>query len=121
MGQQQLMLLILVTVVVGIMTVVAINIFSNARDEGIKDIIRQDVLEAATVGQMYYKKSSMLGGGGESFVNITLFDIQLDTANAVSSFEITETAANYFKLTATPFSELDAFTAVVYVDEVIWE
>jgi len=121
MGQQQLMLMLIVTVIVGIMTVVAINLFSNARDEGIKDIIRQDVLEAATVGQMYYKKSSMLGGGGETFINITLFDIQLDTANAVTAFEITETTANYFKLTATPFSELDAFTAVIYVNEVVWE
>jgi Tfp pilus assembly protein PilE len=121
MGQQQMMLMMIVTVIVGIMTVVAINIFGDARDEGIKDIIRQDLLEAATVGQMYYKKSSMLGGGGESFVNITLFDIQLDTANAVSAFEITESTTNYFKLTATPFSNLDAFTAVVYVDEVVWE
>lgn len=121
MGQQQLMLMMIVTVIVGIMTVVAINIFSDARDEGVKDVIRQDLLEAATVGQMYYKKSSMLGGGGETFVNITLFDIQLDTANAITAFEITETSANYFKLTATPFSDVDAFTAVVYVDQVVWE
>lgn len=121
MGQQQLMTMILVTVIVGIMTVVAITVFGTSRDEGIKDLIRQDVMEAATVGQMYYKKPTMLGGGGESFTNITLFDIQLDSANAVSNFEITETSSTYFKLTATPLSGLDPFTAVVYVDEVVWE
>jgi len=121
MGQQQLMLILIVTVIVAVMTIVAINIFADARDEGINDIIQQDVLEAASIGQMYYKKPSMLGGGGESFINISLFDIQLDSANAVSMFEITETSTTYFKLTATPLSGLDAFTAVIYVDEVIWE
>ncbi len=121
MGQQQLMLMIIVTVIVAIMTVVAINIFSDARDEGFNDIIRQDVLEAATVGQMYYKKPAMLGGGGDSFVGITLFDIQLDSLNAVTRFEITETSTEYFKLTASPLSGLDPFTAVVYVNEVVWE
>ena len=115
------MLMIIVTVIVAFMTVVAINLFGNARDEGIQDMIRQDLMEAATIGQMYYKKHSMLGGGGESFVNITLYDIQLDSATAVTTFEITETAVNYFKLTATPLSGLDPFTAVVYFDRLVWE
>jgi len=121
MGQQQLMLLLIVTVIVGIMTVVAIFVFDGARDEGFKDLIRQDVLEAASIGQMYYKKPSMLGGGGESFANITLFDIQLDSSSVISTFEITETAQNYFKLTATPLSGLEPLTAVVYVDQLVWE
>ncbi len=121
MGQQQLMLMLIVTVIVAVMTVVAITLFGDSRDESIKDIIRQDLMEAATIGQMYYKKPTMLGGGGESFNNITLFDIQLDSANAVTVFEISEAANTYFKLTATPLSGLDPFTAVVYVDEVIWE
>lgn len=121
MGQQQLLLLILVTVLVGIMTVVAIFLFNDSRDASIQDMIRQDLIEAATIGQTYYKKSPMLGGGGESFENITLVDIQLDSSNAVTRFEITETTANYFKLTATPLSGLDPLTVVVYSNRIEWE
>jgi Tfp pilus assembly protein PilE len=121
MGQQQLMLLLIVTVIVAIMTIVAINLFSDSRDEGIKDVIRQDVFEAATIGQMYYKKHPMLGGGGGSFVDITLDDIQLDTATVITTYEISETAVNYFKLTATPLSGLDPLIAVVYSDRLVWE
>lgn len=121
MGQQQLLLLLIVTVIVAVMTVVAITLFGSSRDESINDIIRQDLMEAATIGQMYYKKPSMMGGGGESFQNITLFDIQLDSVNAVTHFEITETTTNYFKLTATPLSGLEPFTAVISINEVVFE
>ena len=121
MGQQQLLLMLMVTVIVGIMTIVAINLFENSRDEGYKDTIRQDVMEAATIGQLYYKKNTMLGGGGGSFTNITLFDIQLDSSNVITTYEITERAGNYFKLTATPLSGLDPLIAVVYSDRLVWE
>lgn len=121
MGQQQLLLLILVTVIVGIMTVIAINLYNDSRDEGYKDIIRQDMLEAATNGQMYFKKSQVFGGGGLSFVNITLSDVQLDSANAIASFEITETTQNYFRLTATPTSDIAPLVLAVYEDNVTWD
>ena len=59
MGQQQIMLMLVLVVIVGIITILAIDTFTISRNEGIKDIIRQDVMEAATLGQMYYKKSSI--------------------------------------------------------------
>ena len=121
MGQQQLLLMILVTIIVGIMTVVAISIFSNARDESINDLIRQDLMEAASIGQMYYRRHQVLGGGGESFNNITLNNVQLDSSNAVTTFEITERSAGFFKITATPSSGLEPITAVIYPTTVEWE
>ena len=121
MGQQQIMLMLVLVVIVGIITILAIDTFTISRNEGIKDIIRQDVMEAATLGQMYYKKSSIYGGGGNSFKNITLFDIQLDSSNVTSAFVITEVQANYFKLKAIPFEDISSFTAIVYIDKIVWE
>lgn len=121
MGQQQLMLTVLVTIIVGLMTIVGIALFQAYRDDNLKDIIRQDVMEAGTVGQLYYKMPTAMGGGSKSFVDITLFDIQLDTASVISTFEISETAPEYFKITATPKSDIEAFTAVVYSDRIEWE
>lgn len=121
MGQQQLMITVLVTIIVGIMTIVGIALFQAHRDESLKDIIRQDVMEAATVGQLYFKMPTAMGGGSKSFVDVTLFDIQLDTASVVSRFTISETAQNYFKITASPKSDIADFTAVVYSDRIEWE
>ena len=100
MGQQQLLLLILVTVVVGIMTISGIILFERARDNSIEDMIRQDMYEAATIGQLYFRRPSAFGGGDGSFTGISMDIIQLDTATAVSRFSITETTNSYFKITA---------------------
>ena len=67
MGQQQLIVMILVTVVVGIMTIVAITMFQEAQKDSEKTAIRQDLLNSASLAHTYYKKPAMLGGGGGSF------------------------------------------------------
>ena len=121
MGQQQLLLMLVLAVIVGIITILAINTFIISRDEGIKDIIRQEMMEAATLGQMYFKKSEMFGGGGNSYKNITLFDIHLDSSSAVAAFEITEANTIYFKLKAIPFEDISTITAIVYIDQIVLE
>ena len=72
MGQQQLLLVILVTIIVGIATVVAINTFSSASDSANLDAVRQDMLSIASSAQQYYMKPEALGGGGNSFDGITV-------------------------------------------------
>ena len=66
MGQQQL-----VTIIVGIATVVAINTFSSASDSANVDSVRQDMLSIAASAQQYYMKPTALGGGGQTFDNLT--------------------------------------------------
>ncbi|MFA5668053.1 MAG: hypothetical protein WC967_02340 [Balneolaceae bacterium] len=75
MGQQQLLLVILVTIIVGIATVVAINTFSSAADSANVDAVRQDLATIAASAQGYFMKPEMLGGGGNKFTNITFRDI----------------------------------------------
>lgn len=71
MGQQQLLLVILVTIIVGIATVVAINTFGAAADSANVDAVQQDVAQLAAAVQGYYMKPEMLGGGSKSFNNIS--------------------------------------------------
>jgi len=75
MGQQQLLLVILVTIIVGIATVVAINTFGSAADSANLDAVRQDLASIAASAQGYYMKPEMLGGGGKSFTGMTFNDI----------------------------------------------
>ncbi len=71
MGQQQLLLVILVTIIVGIATVVAINTFGGAAESANIDAVRQDVATIASAAQGYYMKPEMLGGGGQDFGGLT--------------------------------------------------
>ncbi|MEX0890359.1 MAG: hypothetical protein WD315_03295 [Balneolaceae bacterium] len=67
MGQQQLLLVILVTIIVGIATVVAINTFGAAADSATVDAVRQDLATIGASAQGFYMKPAMLGGGGRTF------------------------------------------------------
>ena len=49
MGQQQLLLVILVTIIVGIATVVAINTFGTAADNANIDAVRNDMTAIASL------------------------------------------------------------------------
>ncbi len=67
MGQQQLLLIILVTIIIGVATVVAINTMGETTLSANLDAVRQDMAVLAVAAQAYYHKPVMLGGGGQSF------------------------------------------------------
>ncbi|MTI86706.1 MAG: hypothetical protein FH748_01920 [Balneolaceae bacterium] len=102
MGQQQVILLVLVSVIVGIATIIAINTMSESRESANHSAVRQRLLEAAAEAQMYYVKESMLGGGSKSFQSITLSDINLDTSMVDGDFEITQKSQESFQITVQP-------------------
>ncbi|WP_020403041.1 hypothetical protein [Gracilimonas tropica] len=118
MGQQQLLLVILVTIIVGIATVVAINTFGSAADSANVDAARQDIGQIAASAQAYYMKPSMMGGGGNSFAGLTFNDISfpsdsvfnggLSAANANGTYVLSGISASgsddEFTVTATPAS-----------------
>ncbi len=124
MGQQQLLLVILVTIIVGIATVVAINTFGGAADSANLDAVRQDVASIAAAAQGYYMKPEMLGGGGQDFTNLT-FNTMAFAADSVSNDGLTAINANgvyaisggtatQFTVTAHPASRIStaiSFTA----------
>ena len=71
MGQQQLLLIILGVIIVGIAVAVGITMFQdNAVDQNRSAVIA-DLTTLAAKGQQYYAKPTTLGGGGNSFVGLT--------------------------------------------------
>ena len=75
MGQQQLVLVILVTIIVGIATVVAINTFSSAAEGANLDAVRQDVGNIAASAHVYFMKPEIQGGGEQDFSKMTFRNI----------------------------------------------
>jgi Tfp pilus assembly protein PilE len=125
MGQQQLLLVILVTIIVGIATVVAINTFGSAADSANVDAVRQDLASIAASAQGYYMKPEMLGGGGRDFSDITFYDITFpgqvtgDAAatNENGDYALSAPGATSFVVTGTP-SAGGSIVATVYADSV---
>jgi Tfp pilus assembly protein PilE len=71
MGQQQLLLIILGVIIVGIAVAVGITMFQdNAVDQNRSAVIA-DLTTLAAKAQQYYAKPITLGGGGNSFVGLT--------------------------------------------------
>lgn len=75
MGQQQLLLIIIGTVIVGISITVAINLFNSQAAATNRDEVSADLVHLATIAQGYYRKPRILGGGGHSFGGLRLRDL----------------------------------------------
>jgi len=71
LGQQQILLIVLVTILVGIATIIAINTIGDMGDSVNETQVYQSLNEMAGDAQAYYHKSRTLGGGGRSYEGIT--------------------------------------------------
>ena len=139
MGQQQLLLVILVTILVGIATVVAINVFGTAADQANRDAVRQDLLAAAAQAQAIYARPQMMGGAGGDFgfldesdllgrLNIpgALGDVegeadqsQITNENGVYTIAVTR-GGDGIRITAVPTSDTEDIALEVYRENSIW-
>ena len=149
MGQQQLLLVILVTIIVGIATVVAINTFSSAANSANVDAARQDALSIAAAAQQFYMKPTALGGGGQDFTagdgidftDISGVPVDVGSANTIAlnqngTYEISATTTVNFTLDVYPSScyegsgektscddadsDITKLTATIEADNISW-
>ena len=72
MGQQQLLLIVLSVIIVGIAVVIGLGLFSEGADQANIDQVVQDVAALGAKAQQYYMKPTALGGGGRSFTGLTI-------------------------------------------------
>lgn len=70
MGQQQLLLIILGVIVVGIAVAVGITMFQDNAVSANRDAVTNDLVNLASRAQQFYRRPTALGGGGNSFVGL---------------------------------------------------
>lgn len=88
MGQQQLLLIVLGVIVVGISVVVGIQMFSaNAANANLESVIN-DLMQLAAKAQQFYLKPESTGGGGKSFRDITIKDLTTKPTNENGTYKI---------------------------------
>jgi len=88
MGQQQLLLIVLSVIIVGIAVVVGINMFSASAASANLEAVTSDLLNLASRAQQYYVKPSGMGGGGNSFVGVSISDLTPKATNDNGSYSI---------------------------------
>lgn len=92
MGQQQLLLIVLGVIIVGIAVVVGINVFTASSKNANRDAVISDLTTLAAMAQQYYRKPTAMGGGGNSFVGWTVPSSLQRTANMSANVSSTPTA-----------------------------
>jgi len=90
MGQQQLLLIVLGVIIVGIAIAVGISMFKSNAQSSNRDQVINDLNNLAAKAQQYYRKPTAMGGGGQDFNGFKLMPI--DSANANGQYGVTTNA-----------------------------
>lgn len=91
MGQQQLLLIVLGIIIIGIAVVVGINYFTSSSGKANREAIIADLTDIAIMAQKYYREPITLNGGSNSFLEWTVPASLEQTANM--SAAVTATVA----------------------------
>lgn len=121
MGQQQVLLLVLVSILVGIATMIAINVFTDSQETANREAVRIELLEAVSPARAYFYQAKQMGGGGRSFENIQMQNLFMDSTSENGDYSIANRSSDSFELVATPASGGDDIVLEIYIDKIIWQ
>jgi len=105
MGQQQLLLIVLGVILVGVAVVLGIQYFSVGAEEGAKDELVAHSIKIGENAQQWFKKPLAMGGGGNTFAGFgnhftnDLTNLQTSTNGTYTTDAGTATEVN---ITGTP-------------------
>jgi hypothetical protein len=118
MGQQQLLLLVLGIVIVGLAVVAGINAFSENQEKSTKDAIVNEGMRIATDVQAWRLKPDAFGGGGGDAwpANLGTIGTSGDTPWGLVSLSNTGTGTSDATVTLAPASTDDEATITIPAD-----
>jgi hypothetical protein len=89
MGSQQLLLIAVGLVIVGIMVAVGITMFHDQAASTNRDEVANDLAHFAAVARSYYRRPSVYGGGNYSFRGLTMAKITSRPLNENGTYSMT--------------------------------
>lgn len=116
MGQQQLLLIILGVIIVGIAIAVGLSLFSAQSIQANKDAIINDMNNLAAHAYQYYIRPVSMAGGGGMYDNYAIPSKLSSNENATYSATITTGKGGSIEFTGTSTSTANASTVVANVD-----
>ena len=98
MGQQQLLMIVLAIIIVGIAIAISIQLFRSNAIESKRDILMGECSNLATIAISYFKKPSQLGGGGKTFNG---WKVPTQLVNTVNGSYLAAVNSNQVVITGT--------------------
>lgn len=90
MGQQQLLLIVLSVIIVGVAIAVGVTQFQSSAVDSNRQAVIGDLVNLAAKAQRYYRTPQELGGGNQNFQLFALTTIDTSNANGVYAVSSTE-------------------------------
>ncbi len=81
MGQQQLLLIVLSVIIVGVAIAVGVTQFKTSAVDSNRQAVIGDLVNLAAKAQRYYRTPAQLGGGDQDFAGFALSTIEATNAN----------------------------------------
>lgn len=81
MGQQQLLLIVLGVIIVGIAIAVGVTTFQSSAVDANRQAVISDLVNLGAKAQRYYRTPSELGGGAQDFKDFALSSLEISNAN----------------------------------------
>ncbi len=120
MGQQQLLLIVLGVIIVGIAIAVGISMFKSNAQTSNRDQLINDLNNLAAKAEQYFRKPTAMAGGGQSFGGFSLTPIDTSNGNGLYSIysigagtSVPTTAGDYQASVSTGSAATLADTAIV--------
>lgn len=104
MGQQQLLLIVLGVIIVGVAIVAGIGMFNAGAEESTKDELVAQSMAIAANAQQFYKKPIAMGGGGNAFTNYVIPPKMTYTSNGTYAATV---GAQTTTIDGTPNADLN--------------
>jgi hypothetical protein len=85
MGSQQMLLIIVGVLMVGLSIAIGITLFGDSASASNRDAIASDLQNQASRAQIYHRRPKALGGGGGSFVGFAISNGSMTNDNGTYS------------------------------------
>ncbi len=108
MGQQQLLLIVLGVIIVGIAVAAGITMFSSSAASANFDAVVSDMNKIASDAQAWYRKPASMGGGGRAFTGVTLAKLGALASNTNGAYALSAVGATSFVVTGTGVEDGDS-------------
>lgn len=108
MGQQQLLIVLIVAIIVGIATFLAVNVLKMNAKVSNRDSVRQDVFTIAAEAQSWYIKPVVLKGGGNTFNGVDFDKIGFGYDSLISKTDVINGNGEYKMLVSDSIITLTA-------------
>lgn len=114
MGQQQLLLIILGVIIVGIAIAVGITMFQTSAAESNRQAIISDCMNLGARAQRYFRTPTALAGGGQNFQGFFLTPGEADNANG--TFNSTTTLPSAMTTVVAEADSISTSATTIYIE-----